>query len=263
VRAGYDPFISSLRRDHPAELRLAALVEIAALAISLGIALTVSLYVSFNLTLWLLSLVASSNRRMILIFVLDFFAAILLPQILTTLMMIALSIVVLYLNGGVAEYQYYHVPASLANLILGTFLSGMQANLGPTLLPVWLMYSLGRSGPASVWMPYLFVSVFDVIVDYIETFFLDVYKFINLDFSPPLFESIRNWAIFTDLAFSLVYLLPCLAIVFAGRNPVSRGILLNLVQWVGDHPKGPLYALREACLSLVQYLLTILKKKDS
>jgi hypothetical protein len=57
--------------------------------------------------------------------------------------------------------------------------------------------------------------------------------------------TIINWAIFLDLLYSIVFVVPSLVIVLANRSPASRNIFMNFAMWVHDHQKGPLIAVAE------------------
>jgi hypothetical protein len=47
-----------------------------------------------------------------------------------------------------------------------------------------------------------------------------------------------NWAIFTDLTYSIYFFLPSVFSVFIQRSDVGRAVILNFVQRGADHPKG-------------------------
>jgi len=90
-------------------------------------------------------------------------------------------------------------------------------------------------------------------------FTADVWKIPQLDFSNDAISSIIDWAIFTDLLFSVAYLGPCVLLVLANRSSTLRNKFLNLVMFIGDHSKGPFVAVAEFLSPLLTFLQRLTK----
>lgn len=56
------------------------------------------------------------------------------------------------------------------------------------------------------------------------------------------------------------FFLPSLLMVIAQRNSVLRRMFLKLVQYVGDHPKGPLIAVAEAVNNIARSVIDVFKQ---
>lgn len=88
----------------------------------------------------------------------------------------------------------------------------------------------------------------------ITSFFVDAWRLLHFDFAVNIVDSAANWAIFTDLLYSLYFFMPALAIVAIQRWGFGRRTFFNIVLWVADHPKGVLHAIGEMLLGLIKQI---------
>jgi len=86
------------------------------------------------------------------------------------------------------------------------------------------------------------------------TLFTDTWRVLHFDFRVTVFESAINWAIFTDVLYSIIFFLPALSVVMIQRWHFGRRVFLNVVLWVADHPKGVIYAFGEMLLGSVSWI---------
>ena len=90
----------------------------------------------------------------------------------------------------------------------------------------------------------------------------DILKFIHLDFGVSATDSAINWAITTDIAYSLYFILPSFFLVLAQRWSFGRRILLNFISIMEGHSKGVLYAIGELLMKLFTALGRLFEKND-
>jgi hypothetical protein len=69
-----------------------------------------------------------------------------------------------------------------------------------------------------------------------------------------------NWTIFTDVSYSIYYLVPSVLLVMAQRWDLGRRMFLNLILLITDHPKGSLYAISDISTAWVTAIIRLFKK---
>jgi hypothetical protein len=82
----------------------------------------------------------------------------------------------------------------------------------------------------------------------VANFMGDTWKVAHFDFSPTYIDGAINFAIVTDLLYSLLFFLPGLGIVLLQRWPFGQRTFLNIIQWFPEHPKGPIFAMSKMFL---------------
>lgn len=222
-----------------------------------GLILSISLFLSFNLTLWLLSKFTGSKLRTFLIVIADLLVAVLLPPFLYSLIIMVFVYTTIFFYGGVVDYSTFENPTWTTVII-------SEASIALTLqfvrpVSVALMTTQFPWEVQWIFLPAIFETAASNAFQYLQTFIADTIRVVKFDFEVGVVESQLNYAIFVDLLFSLTYLVPCLALVGMQRSKLLREILLNSVQWVGDHPKGPLGAVSDIFTSIIKFIRDLVK----
>lgn len=237
-RANYDAFVLSA---NPAMLKSALIASAFIQSALLWIFLCVALSISFRVTLWLLAITTSSKLALMLMIIVALFLAVSLPQMLiNTVMFGAITFMVAWF-GGVIDFAFF-ADASYWSLIIGS--AGM--GIGVTLMPLYSIAIVATQVnlPAvAAWITSaIFLALINLSYDRIFLFIEDGKRLLRGDIAISAAESIINWAIFVDVLFSLVFLIPSIGLVTLLRFPFAKRMVLNSVQYFADHPRGPLYA---------------------
>jgi hypothetical protein len=228
LEGSYNDLLNELSKN-PFWLRLAADASAALVIAFMAIPLSFSLLVSFNLTLWLLSKVTSSSFKLIAIGVLDIFIAVVMPVVLLSLFMLIGTYVSVIAIGGFMDFTYFDT-VNITTLIVGQ--SAMLFNLNLLVLtgPAWFVYAVADWGVRIV---YLIIQIF-LLASFmrltIVNFIGDTWKVAHFDFSPAYTDGVINFAIITDLLYSLWFFLPAFGIVLIQRWPSGQRTLLKIVQ---------------------------------
>jgi hypothetical protein len=239
----YHDLINDLNKNH--SLLLVLLADLSALLAIIGLAipLSASLFVSFHLTLWLLSIVTSSRIKLLLIFMLDIFVAFLLPIVLLNIALIISGFAMVFMGGGLWDFTGF-TKATYLSLVLGRSLYDLDIVFALQILPAYVVYSfyslltLIVTIVALVW---LFITI--LVPNRLVSFIGDTWKVLHLDFSPSFLDGVVNWAIIVDLSYSFTFIGVALTLVFLQRWSAGRGIVLNMAQTAAEHPKGPIFAI--------------------
>ncbi len=222
-----------------------------------GLILSISLFLSFNLTLWLLSKFTGSKLRTFLIVMADLLIAVLLPPFLYSLTIMAFVYTIISFHGGVVDYSTFENPTWTTLIISEASIALTLQFVRPVV--VALMTTQFPWEVQWIFLPAVFEAAAGNAFQYLQTFIADTMRVVKFDFDVGVIESQVNYAIFVDLLFSLTYLVPCLALVGMQRSKLLREILLNAVQWVGDHPKGPLGAASDIFTSIIKFIRDLVK----
>src|SRR5262249_9706685 len=94
----------------PIKLWLAAFTAQALSLLFLAIPLFLALRFSFNITLWILSKVTESKGRLLLICVLDFVVALMMPPLLVSTMLLSTFLIMVFGIGNVIDYTTFQNP---------------------------------------------------------------------------------------------------------------------------------------------------------
>jgi hypothetical protein len=210
----------------------------------IAVPLSLALWVSLNLTLKLLSGITASRLRFALVVVFDVLIALLMPPLITSLMT---SILIAGLVFGFGQFPDFFVfqSANWLSLTVGKVFFVTSINfIFPALIGLFALLLPANWGIYFLLGMLIFAPVGIAYYRALE-FFSDVKRVLLLDTAIDVITSLINWAIFLDLAFSIIFLVPCLALVLANRNATTRKIFLNFAMWIHDHQKGPFVAISE------------------
>jgi hypothetical protein len=217
--------------------------------------LLVGLFVSLNLTLWLLSRIVQSKLTFLLIVVADIGLAFAMPALLSTVMLTLMLIVVFHFIGSFAHFATFEHPTWIT---MG--LSAIGKYFYNSLIGVVLVAVFTKSPPAWFTVSLTIQLLWSFMKQNIIVFFADIGRVLSFDLAINPHETLINYAIGIDLLFSLFYIVPCFSLVLMRRNQSTRALFLNLVQWVAEHPKGVLSAVEEIFSSVARYLTGIGKR---
>ena len=246
LESRYNNLLSGLSQN-PFWLRLAADASSALVIILMAIPLSLSLLVSFNLTLWMLSKITSSSFKLIVILCLDVFIAVVAPVVLLNIFLLIGSFVSIIVVGGLIDFTYFDT-VSMTTLAIAQ--SAMVINLSLLLLvgPAWLVYAIPDWGVRAIYLTIQMLLLRGVIYTTVTNFMGDTWKVAHFDFSPTYIDGVINFAIVTDLLYSLLFFLPGLGMILLQRWPFGQRTFLNIIQWFPEHPKGPIFAMSKMFL---------------
>jgi hypothetical protein len=248
LESSYDDLLDELSKN-PFWFRLAADASAALVIILIAIPLSLSLLVSFNLTLWLLSRTTSSSLKLIAIIGLDIFIAVIMPVVLLSLFMLIYTYVSVIAIGGFMDFTYFDT-VNITTLIVGQ--SAILINLSLLFLagPAWFVYAVADWGVRIFYLIVQMLALAGFMRFTIVNFIGDTWKVAHFDFSTAYTDGVINFAITTDLLYSLMFLLPGLGILLLHRWPFGQRTFLNIIQWFAEHPRGPYYAISRMFLGL-------------
>lgn len=256
----YNKLVYDLSQNRPYLLRLAATASAAFSIAVAAIPLTVSLLLSFNFTLFVLSLITKSRMRFVLIVIIDFAVALLFPPLLLTMFLYLGALISVAYTGPLVDFVAFR-SANMASLVIAT--AGITSLLqftfsATTLLLVYVIISkVSIINGLTLALNLMYHDVYGKTT----SFFDDAWRVMHLDFDIDVIESAINWAIFTDILYSFLFLLPALGIVIIQRWHFGRRMFLNLVLWIVGHPKGVIYAFGELLLSFISAVRQLIAGK--
>jgi hypothetical protein len=244
----YIATLQSLLADHPLLLKATGALATVIVGLTLALILSLALYISFNLTLWLLSKSVTSKVKLLAMLVLTFVIAIIMPPLLISTLMQCFWFSAVFTGGGIIDFatfpdpNWFTIALAMTSILLfiAQPLAAVYAQV-TYLLPFWgKVFIFAFSGWSIVGMTYFRIL----------SFFTDLWKTLHINyFDIPITNALVNWSIFIDLLFSLTYLLPCFALIAVHHNIRARRMLLDFVQLLSEHPRGPLIAFAETLLS--------------
>ncbi|MDB5616179.1 hypothetical protein [Tardiphaga sp.] len=220
-----------------------------------GLPLLLGLYISLNCTLWLLSRVTQSRAGAVLIVLFDLVLATAMPGLITGGVLCAMALVAVLTLGNMPDYTFYEQPTWITMLA-----SGVSARLELSLAVPIIISIFITSIPIMQIGVWFLSTVATFILNNMTRLIADLGRIINFDLNIGSHETLLNYAIGIDLIFSLIYILPCLAIVLVQRSDLTRTLFLNSVQWVAEHPRGPLIAIEEIVMAFARYLASVFKR---
>jgi hypothetical protein len=241
-KEAYENAIDALSK-YPGLLAASSITAHLLTALIVMVPLSIALWVSFNITLRLLSVVTRSRLYFLLVVGFDIVIALVMPPLLT-------SFAILFLVGG-GVFAFGQVPdffafssANWFTLTFGLALFNLSLSYIFPALGSLLAYVSGGVGMIILAFFALIVPVF-MAQNRISAFFIDASKLISADFDIDTISSLIDWAILCDLLFSATFLFPSPALVLANRSAASRKRFLNVAMWIHDHNKGPYIAISE------------------
>lgn len=240
-KQNYENFVTKLS-DYPGALFAAGFFSEVLIVLFIAVPLSFALWISFHVTLRLLSKITGSRIYYALLVALDLAIAIATPPILAS----ALSLV--FLGGSILFFgqglDFFTFPSpSWLTLTVGAALFSVTLSY---LFPA-LVFVLAVTLPGS-WGVIVAAALFTLsplLMAYVRVHAIasDVTSFFGLEVSS--IDSCIDWAIFVDVVFSMTYLAPSFALVLANRSDRSRKTFMNLAMWIHDHNRGPFVALSE------------------
>jgi hypothetical protein len=132
--------------------------------------------------------------------------------------------------------------------------------LGALMTPIisaWLIYN------TSGLLYHALIAVFTVIVSVylqVKEVITDLLRILHLDLGVGVISSAINSAIFTDISYSMYFLMPGVLLVLGQRWSLGRRMLLNLTLMIADHPEGALYAIASILMAWVTEITNFFKK---
>lgn len=241
LESSYDELLPNLEKQTPLLLEVAADAAAALVIVLLAIPLSLSLLLSFNCTLWLLSSITSSSWKFYAILFLDAFVALLAPVVLLNIFVYIWIQIAVYMAGGLIDYSAFN-SANIFTLIIGSAAYILNLNFATLTATTWFMYMTPDwTVRLLVFLLQLFllgVSIYSTIISFVS----DTWKAVHFDFSTGYVGGAINWAIIVDMFYSAIFFIPGLAIVLVQRWQFGQRMFLKSVQLVAEHPKGPIYA---------------------
>jgi hypothetical protein len=243
----------------PVKLWLAGFTAQAVSLLFLAIPLFIALWLSFNITLWILSKVTESKVRLVLIVFLDVVVALVMPPLLTSAMLLSAFLIMVFGIGNIIDFT------TLQNSNWMTVgISGASVMLHAMyFVPLGFAYALFLlPAIASVLIaPIAITIVLYMAYVNLHAFILDTVRFLSLDFDETVQQALINYAIAIDLLFSFTYLLPCIALVTAHRSERTRRAFLSITQWIAENPNGILPAIAKILRGIADVLDQFFRRK--
>lgn len=106
----------------------------------LSVPLTISLLISFNFTIWILSIITTSSLTFGIIIVIDLFVSLIMPPLMLTLIVYGFVLLSVFLAHGLVDYTTFE-EVNLLNFSIAS--TGLQFT-GSLLIPSissWLIYN--------------------------------------------------------------------------------------------------------------------------
>jgi hypothetical protein len=240
----YNELIDGLAKSAPIWLKCIILLEYVTTLVIVGIPLSAALLISFNLTIWTLSKITYSSLRLFVVFIFDIIIAVLLPPLILTIVIYVIVLLAVYTLGGLVDYFTFD-HSSIFNLIVGGIWLSITASLPLPMILSWILYNnffeLSFLSEFSVAFSVIVINIIATMRELV----VDIWKFVHLDFRVSLVASAINWAIVTDLTYSIYFIVPSIILVTVQRSSFWRRTFLSLVLWIADHPKGAIHAVAE------------------
>jgi hypothetical protein len=239
----YTRLFDQLGVHHALPLRAATAVATFLEAAEVSFIASGALFMSFRITLWLLSRATSSTLKLTLMVFGTIIIAVVMPPLIISTVMQIFWLTTVFATGGIVDFTSFSNPNWFTiTLVSNYLLFGFTQPLAVAYAQ--LTYLLPTAGK---FIAFYFFGWPIVIMTYNRTigFFSEVWKALHLDFTGVLGDAVVNWAIVTDLLFSLSYLLPAFALVALHRNLRARTTVLTFLAYLSEHPRGVLIAMTD------------------
>lgn len=253
LEKSYIALVNDLVNSNTTLLKILLDCYVALTLIAMGIPLTIALFISFHFTLWILTRVTSSKTKLLIMLIIDAITVTIMPPVLSNIMLYTFALGFISL-GGVFDFAIFN-KASLHGLLFGDTSVMLIVSF---IIPFVLSNISNESSSTVYWITTEFASS---TYSRMSELFHDLIKFIHLDFGVGHIDSAINWAIVTDISYSLYFVIPSVLLVFAQRWGFGREIFLNFISLTESHPKGPVYAIGELLMRLFTALVDTFRKK--
>lgn len=255
VKAGIEKFLDD-NEDNPVAMRLFSATVGALVPLFLTVPLALGLFISFNLTLWLLSRVTQSRIGAIFIVVFDLALALVMPSIVSAVLISVAVFAVVFSVEGMPDYASVGPETTWVRLTIAStcFI------LGRSLSWPLVVAAFTKEFPFElVGVKYIVSTLLQYGYLNAKALFIDLGRIAAFDLKIDPIETLINYAIGLDVLFSLLYIVPCLSLVLMQRSEWTRNLFLKIVQWIAEHPRGPIVALEEMITAFARYLGGLIK----
>ena len=162
----------------------------------------------------------------------------------------------MFLANGLVDYTTFEKVNLLNFSIASTELQFTGSLLIPS-ISSWLIYN--TSG-LYYHVEVIFVTIILSLYTQAKEFFTDLVQVLHFNFRINIIPSAINWAIATDITYSLYYVVPSVLLVLAQRWEVGREKFLDQVLSISGHPRGVLYAVGEGLMKISTGVRDFLKE---
>lgn len=222
----------------------------------LMIPLAIGLFISFNLTLWLLSRVTQSRIGATLIVLFDLALALIMPSVVSAILISLAVFAIIFSVDGMPDFASIDGDTTWVKLTFASvcFILGRSLSWPLVVASFTKAFSFEAVGS-----PYVVSTLAHYGYLNAKALFIDLGRIARFDLSIDPIETMINYAIGIDVLFSLLYIVPCLSLVLMQRSEWTRNLFLKIVQWIAEHPKGPIVALEEVVTAFAKYLAGLIK----
>lgn len=255
VKAEIEKFLDD-NESNTVAMRIFSATIGALIPLLVAIPLAVGLFISFNLTLWLLSRVTQSRIGATFIVLFDLALALIMPSVVSAVLISLAVFAIIFSIDGMPDFAsieggttWVKLTSASICFILGTSLSWPLVVASFT--KAFSFEAIGSTYIVSTLAQYGYLNA--------KALFIDLGRIARFDLSIDPIETLINYAIGLDILFSLLYIVPCLALVLMQRSEWTRNLFLKVVQWIAEHPKGPIVALEEMVTAFARYLGGLIK----
>jgi hypothetical protein len=255
VKSSIDEFLDD-QESNPVAMRLFSAVVGALVPLLLSIPLAIGLFISFNITLWLLSRVTQSRIGATIIVLFDLALALIMPSVVSAAVISLAVFGLIFSLDGMPDYASIGNDTTWTNLTFASvcFILGRLLSTPLVVAAFTKFFSFEAVGAT-----YIVTTLAHYGYLNAKTLFIDLGRIASFDLAIDPVETIINYAIGLDVLFSLLYIVPCLLLVLMQRSEWTRNLFLRVVQWIAEHPKGPIVALEEMVTAFAKYLGGLIK----
>lgn len=133
------------------------------------------------------------------------------------------------------------------------------ANLLTPILSAWLIYN--SSGLLFKTSTIILTIIFGTYFSGERVIYRPI-EGVHMDLPIAVIPGAINWAIITDVTYSMYYLIPSIMLVIIQRWDFGRRMFLNLILLVADHPKGALYAISQISTAWISATIKLFKHNN-
>lgn len=255
AKAGIEKFLDD-HEDSAVAMRIFSATVGALVPLFLTMPLAVGLFISFNITLWLLSRVTQSRIGATIIVIFDLALALVMPSVVSAVLISIAVFAVVFSVEGMPDYASIGGEVTWVRLTIAS----MCFILGRSLSWPLVVAAFTKEFPFElIGVPYIVSTLAQYGYLNAKALFIDLGRIATFDLNIDPIETLINYAIGFDVLFSLLYIVPCLSLVLMQRSEWTRNLFLKIVQWIAEHPKGPIIALEEVVTAFARYLGGLIK----
>jgi hypothetical protein len=163
------------------------------------------------------------------------------------------ALMVVFITGGLIDFSTFD-NIGLWNFMISSLAFTFTINLLTPIISAWLIYnSYGILFKTST----IIITIIFGTYSQMRELFTDLFKVIHMDLPIAVIPGAINWAIITDVTYSIYYLIPSIMLVIIQRWGFGRRMFLNLILFVADHPKGVLYAISQISTAWISAIVKL------